>query len=68
MSLTVYRGFSIDLFQYLSDQFFLSTDYTDLTRIHFEGVDVFPKIRENLRNLWTIRKFSRISTWGMKQV
>ena len=37
---------------------------TPINRIHFEGVDVFPKIRENLRNLWTIR----ISAWGMKQV
>jgi len=27
-----------------------------LTLIHFEGVDVFLKICENLRNLWAIKK------------
>jgi len=41
---------------------------TPINQIHFEGVDVFPQIRENLRNLWIIRKFSRIATWVMKQV
>ena len=29
-----------------------------LTQIHFKSVVVFPKICENLRNLWIIKKFS----------